>query len=101
MTFILNGDDPFDWIKAHRLMAPEAMGGYPFDHAGIGGTSLLMDLCPEGVDLSKASDTNWYSRGASQSLADYGAQARECILAQLRKALWPGGLGSETWRRVH
>lgn len=82
-------EDPFNWIKAHRLMTPEAMGGYPFDHAGIGETSLLMDLCPEGVDLSKASDTKWYARGASRSSAGYGAEARERILAQLRKALWP------------
>jgi creatinine amidohydrolase/Fe(II)-dependent formamide hydrolase-like protein len=44
-------DDPFNWIKAHPLMAADAMAGYPFDHAGQGETSLLMALFPEGVDL--------------------------------------------------
>ena len=34
------GDDPFNWIKAHPLMAPAVMDGYPFDHAGQGETSL-------------------------------------------------------------
>src|SRR3954452_247527 len=35
-----SGDDPFNWIKTHPLMAPAAMNGYPFDHAGEGETSL-------------------------------------------------------------
>lgn len=82
------GADPFNWIKTHRLMAPEEMDGYPFDHAGIGETSLLMDLCPEGVDLARASDARWYTRGAETSSAAYGAEGRARILAHLRKVLW-------------
>ncbi len=30
------GEDPFNWIKTHPLMSPEAMEGYPYDHAGQG-----------------------------------------------------------------
>ena len=54
------GDDPFNWIKAHPLMTPDAMDGYPFDHAGEGETSLMMALSPEAVDLSRLSEDKWY-----------------------------------------
>ncbi len=79
------GDDPFNWIKAHPLMTPEAMDGYPFDHAGLGETSLMMALLPEGVDLSKASDDQWYARSAKDATAAVGAKGRERILAHFRK----------------
>ena len=81
------GDDPFNWIKAHPLMTSEAMAGYPFDHAGKGETSLMMALCPEGVDLTRLSDKTWYARSAAQSSAELGGQGRDLILARLRKAL--------------
>jgi creatinine amidohydrolase/Fe(II)-dependent formamide hydrolase-like protein len=84
-----SGDDPFNWIKAHPLMPPEAMEGYPFDHAGEGETSLLMALCPEGVELSLLSDTTWYTRSARQSSVELGRRARDRILARLRKILAP------------
>jgi creatinine amidohydrolase/Fe(II)-dependent formamide hydrolase-like protein len=80
-------DDPFGWIKAHPLMMPEAMDGYPFDHAGQGETSLLMALCPEGVDLSRLSDKSWYTRSARQASAELGCRGRDLILARLRKVL--------------
>jgi creatinine amidohydrolase/Fe(II)-dependent formamide hydrolase-like protein len=79
------GDDPFNWIKVHPLMAPEAMVGYPFDHAGLGETALLMALFPEGVDLSKASDDKWYARSAKDATVALGENGRERILAHLRK----------------
>jgi creatinine amidohydrolase/Fe(II)-dependent formamide hydrolase-like protein len=82
-----SGDDPFNWIKAHSLMAPEAMQGYPFDHAGQGETSLLMALCPEGVDLERLSDEKWYTRSARQASAELGAQGRDRIIARLRGLL--------------
>jgi creatinine amidohydrolase/Fe(II)-dependent formamide hydrolase-like protein len=81
------GEDPVKWIKAHPLMAPEDMDGYPFDHAGLGETSLMMDLCPEGVDLARLSDEKWYTRGAREASAELGARGRERILARLRKTL--------------
>jgi creatinine amidohydrolase len=81
------GEDPFNWIKAHALMAAEAMEGYPFDHAGIGETSLLMALRPEGVDLSRLSEADWYARSARQASAAFGRRGRDLILARLRKIL--------------
>ena len=82
-----SGADPFNWIKAHPLMTPETMDGYPFDHAGLGETSLLMALCPEGVDLARLSDEKWYTRSARQATAELGARGRDRILARLREVL--------------
>jgi creatinine amidohydrolase/Fe(II)-dependent formamide hydrolase-like protein len=82
-----SGDDPFNWIKAHALTTPETMDGYPFDHAGQGETSLLMALCPEGVDLDRLSDKTWYTRSARQSSAEFGRRGRDLILARLRRVL--------------
>jgi creatinine amidohydrolase/Fe(II)-dependent formamide hydrolase-like protein len=81
------GDDPFNWIKAHPLMPSSLMEGYPFDHAGQGETSLLMALLPEGVDMSRISEDQWYSRSALQATPELGVQGRDRILAHLRKAL--------------
>jgi creatinine amidohydrolase/Fe(II)-dependent formamide hydrolase-like protein len=82
-----SGDDPFNWIKAHPLMTPDAMGGYPFDHAGEGETSLMLALFPQGVDLSKLSEDRWYARSANQASVELGLEGRDRILARLRKAL--------------
>jgi creatinine amidohydrolase/Fe(II)-dependent formamide hydrolase-like protein len=82
-----SGDDPFSWIKGHPLMTPEIIRQYPFDHAGQGETSLLMALCPEGVDLRKFSAKKWYSRSAEQASAELGTRARDLILAHMRQML--------------
>jgi creatinine amidohydrolase len=84
------GDDPFNWIKAHPLMPASAMEGYPYDHAGQGETSLLMALLPEGVDKSRISEDEWYSRSAREATLELGIQGRDRILAHLRKALGVG-----------
>ena len=84
------GDDPFNWIKAHALMVPEAMDGYPFDHAGIGETSLLMALAPDAVDMARLSPETWYTRTAKDASAEFGRQGRDRILARLRALLAPG-----------
>jgi creatinine amidohydrolase len=81
------GDDPINWIKAHPLMHPAKMNGYPFDHAGQGETSLMMDLFPEAVDSSRLSDDKWYTRSARAASPERGARGRENILAHLREAL--------------
>jgi hypothetical protein len=80
-------DDPFNWIKAHPLMLSSVMEGYPFDHAGQGETSLLMALLPEGVDKSRISEDEWYSRSAREASVELGIKGRDRILAHLRKAL--------------
>lgn len=81
------GGDPFNWIKVHPLMTPEIIESYPFDHAGLGETSLLMALCPEGVDLGLLSDERWYTRSARQSTVELGRRGRDLILARLRDVL--------------
>ena len=81
------GDDPFNWIKAHPLMTPDAMDGYPFDHAGEGETSLMMALSPAAVDLSRLSEDKWYARSARQASVERGLKGRDRILARLRRAL--------------
>jgi creatinine amidohydrolase len=81
------GDDPFNWIKGHPLMTKDIIERYPFDHAGLGETSLLMALCPEGVDLRKFSAEKWYSRSAAQASADLGGAARDLILPHMRQVL--------------
>jgi creatinine amidohydrolase/Fe(II)-dependent formamide hydrolase-like protein len=81
------GDDPFNWIKAHPLMSRELMAEYPFDHAGIVETSLLMALCPEGVDLARVSPEKWYARSAAEASAKLGAKGRDRIMESLRHLL--------------
>lgn len=83
------GDDPFNWIKAHPLMSPEITRTYPFDHAGIGETSLLLALAPEGVDMSRVAEGgHWYVKGADQASAELGRKGVEMVLARLRVVLF-------------
>ncbi len=81
------GDDPFNWIKGHPLMTPEIIAQYPFDHAGLGETSLLMALCPEAVDMTRLADGPWYTETAKDASTALGEQAKSLILAHLREAL--------------
>jgi len=81
------GDDPFNWIKGHPLMTPEIIAQYPFDHAGIGETSLLMSLCPDAVHLNKISPDQWYTSSASDATSELGDKGRTMILAHMRDVL--------------
>ncbi|HCK40139.1 MAG TPA: creatinine amidohydrolase [Planctomycetaceae bacterium] len=81
------GSDPFSWIRLHALMDPQTQQDYTFDHAGIGETSLMMSLCPEGVDMTKFSDDHWYAQSAKKSSKEYGDTAKESILNHLRQSL--------------
>ena len=77
------GDDPQP-TKAHpHVVSTEAT----FDHAGQGETSLLMALLPEGVDKSRISEDEWYSRPAREASLELGIKGRDRILAHLRQAL--------------
>ena len=80
-------DDPFNWIKAHPLLTPEAIRKYTFDHAGVGETSLMMALLPEAVDLSRLSDDRWYARSARGASAAFGGKGVELALSHLRQAI--------------
>ena len=81
------GDDPFNWIKAHPLMTPEIIAQYPFDHAGIGETSLLLALCPEAVDMGRLDASRWYTASAREASAELGAKGRDLILAHMLEVL--------------
>jgi creatinine amidohydrolase len=82
-----DGADPFNWIKTHPLMTDEIRAQYPFDHAGIGETSLMMSLCPEAVDMARLSAEDWFTRSAADSSAELGDRGRDLILAHLRGLL--------------
>lgn len=82
-----SGDDPFNWIKGHPLMRPEFMEGYPFDHAGIGETSLMLSMRPEAVDMSRLDGGKWYTETAREASAELGNRGRDRIVEQLRVIL--------------
>ena len=82
-----SGTDPFNWIMIHPLMTEEIRRQYPFDHAGIGETSLMLSLCPEVVDMQRLSATEWYTRTAADASAELGDKGRDLILAQMRHVL--------------
>ena len=82
------GSDPFNWIKIHPLMTKDIIAQYPFDHAGIGETSLMMALCPEAVDMKRLNSEEWYSQSAKDASKDLGERGVELILAHMRAVLW-------------
>jgi creatinine amidohydrolase len=82
-----SGDDPFNWIKGHPLMTPGIIADYPFDHAGLGETSLLMALCPEAVDMARLAEGPWYTATATDASATLGEAGCARILEHLRQAL--------------
>jgi len=81
------GNDPFNWIKGHPLMTPEIIAQFPFDHAAQGETSLMMALCPEGVEMDRLSDDKWYTRSARDASPELGAKGRDLILEHMRQVL--------------
>ena len=81
------GDDPFNWIKGHPLMTAETIKEYPFDHAGIGETSLMLALCPEAVDMDHVAQKSWYTSDAKDASAELGVKGCDLILANMRKVL--------------
>lgn len=83
--------DPFNWIQIHPLLTAEAIRQFPFDHAGEGETSLMLDLCPEGVDMKRFSAKQWFTRSAQRASAETGRRGRALILAHMRTVM---GLGA-------
>lgn len=77
--------DPFNWIRIHPLMDADLIAAYDFDHAGVGETSLMMALCPEGVDMARFDSKPWYSRSAAQATQEYGEKAVTMILERFRR----------------
>ncbi|PBC05005.1 creatininase family protein [Mesorhizobium sp. WSM3860] len=82
------GENVFNWVQVHPLMPAAMTGKYPFDHAGIGETSLMLALCPEAVDAGHFADnTGWYTKGASDASAELGRKGVAMILEHLRAIL--------------
>lgn len=81
------GSDPFNWIKGHPLLTAEDIRSYPFDHAGEGETSLMLALCPEGVDMTRLGDGRWYTASAAKASRPTGERGRDLILANMRRIL--------------
>ena len=82
------GTDPFNWIRVHPLMASEIVAEYPFDHAGVGETSLMMALAPEAVEAGRVGEnTGWYTETARDASAELGEKGVAMILDHLRRVL--------------
>lgn len=81
--------DPFNWVQVHPLMDAAIIEQYDFDHAGIGETSLLMALDPEGVDMDHLDTSKWYLKTAKDGTPEYGEKAVGLILQRLRRLLTP------------
>jgi creatinine amidohydrolase len=84
------GVNPFNWIQGHPLMDAEIISQYPFDHAAKGETSLMMELCPEGVDMSRLSTEKWYLRTATEANRELGATGARLVLERMRRVLTSG-----------
>jgi creatinine amidohydrolase len=84
------GGDPFNWISGHPLMTPEIIAQYPFDHAGIGETSLMLAMRPEAVDMSRLDAAKWYAQSARDATAELGAKGRRLIAEHMRQVLRAG-----------
>lgn len=83
-----NTKAPLDWIQIHPLFDDETMKKYPLDHAGITETSLMMALCPEGVDTSKLkTDAPWFCKTALESSVEHGQAIVSSILAGMLKTI--------------
>jgi creatinine amidohydrolase len=68
-------------------MDSKIIENFDFDHAGIGETSLMMSLCPEGVDMDKFDESKWFSASAKNATKEYGDKAVTMILERLRNIL--------------
>lgn len=82
------GDNPFNWISIHPLMPPEVKQHFPFDHAGMGETALMLALAPETVEPARMPEnTTWYTQTAPQATQAQGEAGVAVILNHLRHLL--------------
>ncbi len=83
------GADPFSWIQGHPLMDAEIIKQFPFDHAAKGETSLMMSVCPEGVEMDKLSTKKWYLESAKEASKELGDKGAKLVLERMRSLLTP------------
>lgn len=81
------GANPFNWISGHPFMGDAIIEKYSFDHAGIGETSLMMELAPESVDMDYLDTSKWYLESAKKANRDYGARGATLIQDRMHKIL--------------
>lgn len=75
---------PFNWIRIHPLFPKGA--DFPFDHAGLGETALMMALAPETVDLPRADEGgHWYTETAPAATAELGECGVAIAMAHLEQ----------------
>ena len=77
------GADPFNWFRIHPLFPKGA--DFPFDHAVVGETALMLAPAPGTVDMDRVQDRGqWYTETASQATAALGEKGVQIALAHLR-----------------
>ena len=81
------GADPFSWIRGHPLMDADIIRQFPFDHAAKGETSLMMSVCPEGVEMDKLSTEKWYLESAKEASRELGDKGAKLVLERMHKLL--------------
>jgi creatinine amidohydrolase len=82
-------EDPFNWIRIHPLFPKGA--DFPFDHAGVGETALMLALAPETVAMDQALEGgHWYTEAAPAATREMGERGVAIAVAHLRAVL---GLG--------
>lgn len=82
-------EDPFNWIRIHPLFPKGA--DFPFDHAGLGETALMLALAPGTVEMPRALEGgHWYTETAPAATRDLGERGVAIAVAHLRDVL---GLG--------
>lgn len=81
------GANPFNWISGHPLMDAEIISRYSFDHAGIGETSLMLELAPETVDMEHLDTSKWYLQSAREANREFGAEGAAMVLERMRRIL--------------
>lgn len=78
--------DPFNWIRVHPLFPKGA--DFPFDHAGLGETALMLALAPATVDMTLLAEGGpWYTKTAAGATIELGERGVALALAHLRTAL--------------
>jgi creatinine amidohydrolase len=68
-------------------MDDEIISQYSFDHAGIGETSLMMELAPETVDMDRLDTSKWYLESAREANREFGAKGAAMVLERMRRIL--------------
>lgn len=80
------GADPFNWIQIHPLFPKGA--DFPFDHAGLGETALMLALAPETVDMARVAEGDlWYTETAALATVELGERGVSLALDHLRHVL--------------